>query len=222
MIKELITPTNGYLFSTYFQNHYDYPDKFEHINSASEYDLKNCEAKDLYLLVDSYSDYGSNSKSIAMANIKAIEEFVNDNNLDTEGKYFHTIYGGYGSVGLLIRSDFENGDIEEMISGLENYPVIDDMLHFEIEVELQEEEYDKFYRDEFIGKLGKKFNIEIIIEDDKYPNYENIDLLFHDKQESSGIYWEENSEGMYIDLDRIIEEVRLEDLDDYEIKYEKE
>lgn len=177
---------------------------------------------DELFIMSKYLQYGDydNSCMVERSNVKLfLEEYGN-----FPGVF--EVTGGYGSVSIaislkwLLNPDNEDTarEIVDILNGLSDYPCIDDEDMSNMEYEAFYEALDDYGIKEFIDKAGNKFNLdisdydvdktkEIILEIDRNLNYPCYMI------ESGGI--------CYIDIDRLIEPLTIEQLKtvlaDYEV-----
>lgn len=177
---------------------------------------------DSMFIMPGYMQYGDydNSCMVERSNYKLFLEQYGD-----EPGIF-TISGAYGSAGIAISLkwllDPENEDkaqeIIDCLNALSNYPCIDDEDMSNMEYDAFLDALDDYGIKDFIDKAGSKFNLDIsdydfdktkqlILEIDAHLNYPCYEI------ESGG--------NCYIDIDRLIEPLTLEQLKpvltDYEV-----
>lgn len=130
----------------------------------------------------------------------------------------YEIYGSHGSQAVGIRLSIEDADaedewVEELIrtlSGLEDYPVLDDEDMSNLEQEMFEEAYDNFGRTDFVRAIEKLLDLELTEEGD-------IGELFWRHAADHGVV---EGGGVYFDIDKMADNVTVDDLDDIGAKYE--
>jgi hypothetical protein len=131
-----------------------------------------------------------------------------------DGVYKST--GGMGTYAVFIRPDLLlNKDILETLCVLTEYPVLNDMVHSEMEEETKEESWDNWVQEDFESSLEGKLNLENL-------DYEDEDLrkVFETGRSRANEYWYEESSGMYINVERIASVITLEDLTQNNIEFE--
>ena len=167
------------------------------------------DAKDGRYLVPAYlsgSDYSGSL--VERANHRAwSEKFASG-----EDTWWTNAPGGHGTFAVVIDMDGvpeeDAEEVAEFIGGLEDYPLADEDLHSEMEMEAQSEAWDNWARSDFKRALEKKFNVELDEVDD-----EKVFELFQEKADESNTYWEnEQGDSMYINLDRIIKKISKNDV----------
>src|SRR5262249_11836238 len=72
-----------------------------------------------------------------------------------DGFEYLDIGGGHGTFAIAIRLDALTADMLETLESLEDYPLIDESLHSELEIESQNEAWESSIRSEFRTELGK-------------------------------------------------------------------
>lgn len=131
-----------------------------------------------------------------------------------EGIWWADVYGGHGTFAIVIDcgaipEDVE-GDVREFFSGLANYPLADENLHSEMEIEAQGEAWESWARDEFVKGLEEKFECDL---DDADGG--KLSELFYETSDRIGEYWEnEQGESMYIDVEKIVDAIDALDVAD--------
>ena len=103
-----------------------------------------------------------------------------------------------------------------MLSGLEDYPCLDENVLSELERQDEQEAWESAYKCDFMKKLEEQLegeemvdNIREIIEND-WEGKEGVLLeVFELLKEETNTYWEHECEGPYISLDRLFD-VELE------------
>ena len=90
------------------------------------------------------------------------------NDLDLEN--IIEINGGWRSRAIALRGDVCDVKILEAFRSLEDYPLLDDFMHSDLECEAQTEAWISWVEEEFISKLENKFDVEF--NHDHYDWYE--------------------------------------------------
>lgn len=112
------------------------------------------------------SDYSDNDGGIVRTNVN----WWHENFGDTDGVLWWDVRGGHSTFGIAVLADVLNEDsafytehaddedllaeaerIREAIEGLENYPLLDEEGHSELETELQEAQFDDAASDVYLG-----------------------------------------------------------------------
>jgi hypothetical protein len=155
----------------------------------------------------SFSDYGGSI--VERSNSEAIlyEFEVYD--------FVHPCEGGWGSSTVFIELGklltCPRGDFDLIISRIEallSYPLLDEMLYGGMCLDAQDEAWENWVRHDFLKALEKKLDYDLDL------NIESDDLrsLFEKVRERSNIYWEEESSGMWVDIEAVVENVLEEDI----------
>lgn len=165
------------------------------------------QAGDLCIIsVLSGGDY-TNSCAVEYANFLEWQElFVDSLSID-----WWTVSGGYGSYGIAIRVDTDNSVILEMIASLSDYPVINDQRISEIEMQWQDEAWERDIASDFMIAINAAFDIDL---DTRgiYQDNRVIDL-FHECMERGNEYWIMDQHGSaYMDVDKLVQYVGYSDL----------
>lgn len=148
-----------------------------------------------------------------------------------KGTWWWELCGGHSTFGVLVSlnrlaeldaaqrtGDDENSvgeQVRETLRRLDNYPLLDEDLHSQLECEAQDEAWACWAKSEFRRALEAALGIEDLeLEDDA------LFSVFHQAADDASEYWvnEQGSE-MHIDVDAVAREVTLEDLDDAGAKW---
>jgi hypothetical protein len=169
---------------------------------------------DRFLYVPSllvFSDYSGSS--VERANFKAfMREFG-----DTPGVW--ELSGGHGTNGVAIRLDAVTPEMVEVFKSLEDYPVIDEDLLGEVEMELAEESAKSYGYTDFLNAVGDSLGVTILTD--------------ADDDKATALFWETTSDlpepyrietggSVYFFIDRMVEQVDLDVLDAAGIEYEED
>lgn len=174
-----------------------------------------------------YGDYGG-AGSVGVANVRAIfemEELVDHvcqmtyrtwENLDkwnddfTEPAYIDDfasdppkvvhLVGGHGSNTLWL---LECEETEDIIASLADYPLLDEDLHSQVELEWEEEAWEHWTRSELYDGLPEELQEAI---DDKKPTDGKLYEAYRLAMESTNTYPVSEQAGVYIDTKRIQDE----------------
>lgn len=177
------------------------------------------ETRTLYVLpYATFGDY-DNSSAVERSNAKVFSELP----------FVSQQFGDYGTVWTGIdASDIDAitwdqlQDLIDTCDGLADYPVIDEQVMSDVEMELQNEAWESWGRTDFQQELCKQITSEQENEEDKSAledqieqlTDKQIDKLFWHACEVSNTYWQIESGGnAYIDLERVAKAVVLADLD---------
>lgn len=176
------------------------------------------------------SDYSGDL--VNKSNHRALIEMVPEGYED--GAEYLDYTGGHGTYALAIRLDSVTPELLEAIESLEDYPLLDESLHSEMEIDAQNEAWEDTYRSEFKTALGKALfqewvdspatdqkdsetdadfearqaDVETFLSDD-CGDLDNgtIDRLFYLMAELANEYWQnEQGSSCYIDVERVVSE----------------
>lgn len=173
-----------------------------------------------------WSDYSGSL--VDKANVQALANEYGD----AEGVI--EIYGSHGTSGIAFRVEDVTPEMAEAFAALQDYPILNEELHTELELEAQQEAWDSFVRTDFkaaLGKNGKAWLDEIggeVLADDpqlysevedalediaEQIDEEELFRLFNEAADKANVYWlNEQGDSVSIDVDRIAEEVTIADL----------
>lgn len=191
-------------------------DDIERIEPSMAYDRIMADDIEGMIIVHDYTvfgDYGGHG-SVGMSNHRIL---VNE--------YDHIdIYGGYGShmagcrIDRLIKDEEYKDQIFEVYNGLSDYPCIDDEDMSNLEYNLSIEVFEDVYKSDLIDAIGEKFDLDM----DEYEVREDTTLwnLLSELKERSGAEWINEYTTMYIDIDRCIESMNMDDFNQYFQKVE--
>jgi len=195
--------------------------KAEWPNSVEKYLASLCgdveETKELYFFVPYSCSSDYSGSTVEKANAKYIENSYE--NYD----WVHPVYGDYntyavaiGVTGLLNCNEDAFDGLCETIENLEKYVVIDEDLLWELEMELTDEAWDSWAKDDFIRELEMEFS-EV---DFNWPD--DLRTFFEEKREEAHEYWKCEGYGpsMHVRIDRVIEKIDFDNVEKWAIKYE--
>lgn len=115
--------------------------------------------------------------------------------------FYVTLYGGHGTYGIAFHTERTPESIREMLVKLEDYPLVDEDEHSQLEMEAQDEAWENWARADYAGLLEAKFHGEA---DD--VDAEAMFEHFRAAQDKANEYWINESGGsMWIDLKRVVE-----------------
>jgi hypothetical protein len=172
-----------------------------------------------YLLPDLLSGSDYSGSLVQKANYRKFsEDFA-----DGEDTWWTNVPGGHGTYGILIDMqgvpDDISTDVAEFLNSLHDYPLADEDLHSEMEMEAQEEAWNGWAERDFARALEKKFAgdeelepvLEDVLTDDE--KLKKLRELFEDAREKANEYWvNEQGDEMYINIDRIVKKVTKADV----------
>lgn len=151
--------------------------------------------------------------SVGLANA----EYIKDNFkslFDSKALYELKLDYGYKCIAIpkvlpkLNKSQIESLiDLLDRVKDLCNYPLFDDEYLAEIESELENEAWNSVYKRDFLDCLIKKYPEK---EDRIYDIDDNsLFELFESARDRANVYWINEYTSMYIDVDRVVNEVNL-------------
>lgn len=181
--------------------------------SASYGDFKETSepTKDCYLMCELMegSDY-SNGRIVQASNLKAfLEEFKNCSGV-------HKVYGGHNTFGIAVKIDCLTEEMIEIFTSLEDYPLLDEELMSDMELEEQNEAWESWVQSDFQSEIEKHLKIDI------NDIGKRFDELFHHLTEEANEYWFEDGCSQYIQLEPIAQECTEKLLTEYEVTFTKE
>lgn len=153
-------------------------------------------------------DY-SNSCAVEYSNFLEWQDLF----ADTLSHDWWLVSGGYGSYGIAIRVNTENVEILEMVGSLFDYPVISDDRVSEVEMQWQEETYDRDTAFDFIRAINADLEIELDLDITDNAKDDRVYDLFRECMDRSNTYWEVEQHGCaWIDVDKLIQVIKYSDL----------
>lgn len=161
-----------------------------------ETDSQNYKKDELYIMPQYMSggDY-ANSGTVEISNHRVfLEQFKNVPGV-------HDVGGGYGTFAVVIRVDVyeSNEEIKTIINNLDNYSLIDEKDHSNLEMELSNKAWDSWARNDMLDLIQKSHpSLE------NYEADDNFDYLFYQASDEANEYWEAEGGDMYIRLEKIL------------------
>jgi hypothetical protein len=149
------------------------------------------------------SDYSGDSVNVS--NYRAFKKRFGD------CRGVHEIVGGHGTYGIAVRADCFTPEMSEYLERLAVYPILDENICEEIELEARDEAWDSWLKWDFEKALEEEFGVDLydlgLDDDDKL--YE----LFHKAFERANAEWIiQTGNSVTVDLDRIISVITADDL----------
>jgi len=113
-----------------------------------------------------------------------------------EGVNLLELYGAYGSRSVYVRKSCEA--LREVVDALEDYPLISDETHSEVEMEWEDEAWESWLRSDLIATLDDDTQ-------DKIDKVEDSALFqaYRDAMEDCNEYPVAEGSGVYVAVDRI-------------------
>ena len=123
----------------------------------------------------------------------------------------HGVYGGYGTYAVAIRLDAITPEMLEVFEALEDYPLISEDDHSEVETTAQDEAWDSWVKSDFRKELISRFpTLEEKIED--MPEDE-LCRLFYQLADRANEYWEnETGNSAWIRIERVADAAEETDI----------
>lgn len=192
--------------------------------SAEEYLGSLCEdieeTAELYFYVPYASGSDYSGSLVEKANAKCIEDTYGEN------EWVHPVYGGHGTYAVaigvtgLLGCDGDTFDeLCEALEGLDDYPLLDEELHSELEMEGADEAWDSWGKDSFVKALEDKFADDAEF---AWPTDPALRTFFEEKRENANSYWECEGMGpdMYVRIDDVAKGIDFDDVVKWAVRYE--
>jgi len=142
------------------------------------------------------SDYSGTL--VEVSNHKALLELLGD--LE-DGIDYLDISGGHGTFALAIRVDRIAPDVLEALEGLEDYPLMSEDLHSQMELESQNAAWEDSIREEFRTALASHLDVE----DLDSVSDESLAELFCKTADLGNCYWSNDcGSDSWIDVESVI------------------
>lgn len=173
--------------------------------------------KSLYL--SRYLSYGDYDGSTAVE--RSNHQVFMDEHGEKPGVY--EIYGSHGASAIGVGLWVDDEDIIETLAALQDYPLISDDAHSEMEIEMQQEAYESGADRDFVHEVGKKLRVDI--DDSVWDNPKLPDLFWEALRrcEEHGRYAAiEGGGNVYFPIDEMAASVSKKDLDEAGVDYEPE
>jgi hypothetical protein len=138
---------------------------------------------------------------------KFSEEFA-----DGEDKWWGSAPGGHGTYAIVIDMqsvpEDKEEEVAEFLNALSDYPLADEDLHSEMEMEAQNKAWNDWARADFKKEIEKVYGVDLDeAEEELGEEVFNRKLyeLFHKASEKANEYWvNEQGDSMYINLERVV------------------
>ena len=123
----------------------------------------------------------------------------------------YDVYGGYGTFAVAIRLDSITDEMIEDLNSLEEYPVLDDEDHGEVEMEAENEAWECYVSHDFAEALAKKFPaLEEQIED---FSEDRLQQIFYILMERTNTDWEHECGNVaFVCIERVLEGATEQDI----------
>jgi hypothetical protein len=158
------------------------------------------------------SDYSGSL--VEVSNYNGLCELLEEHHPDgSEPVVWCRTHGGHGTFGLLVRYELLADEVREAIDALEDYPLLDDEAHSQLECEAQGEAWENWARRDFERALSSAMGVEDFPE----MGSDTAHGLFDTAAEAANCYWENQSGGdMYVDIARVVKQcAKLLESDDH-------
>lgn len=113
--------------------------------------------------------------------------------------------GGHGTYGIVVRYGDLDEEIREAIDGLEDYPLLSEEDHGELEIDQQNEAWENWAKDDFVRECAKDLGIDPY-ELNERAEAAGIDWwrIFNIAQEKANVYWEDQQgAGQFIRVEKV-------------------
>lgn len=159
------------------------------------------------------SDYSGNL--VEQSNARAFKETFSRG----EDKWWTEVSGGHGTFAIVIATKKvpkkTAETVTEFLDGLQSYPLANEDLHSQMEMEAQDEAWENWAAKDFARALEKKFGIDL----DKVTGGDVYEL-FHDAMEESNENWVNEQGGeMWINIERLVKAISEDDIEAFEAKH---
>jgi len=115
-------------------------------------------------------------------------------------KGVYDIYGGYGTYGIAIRKSVldSNKDIQDVLKGLEEYPIIDEQDQSQLEMDWAGEAWTSWVRDDAVRLLREDW------EDWEPSDEDTFQSQFNSALNEANEDWESENRGMTVRIERVL------------------
>ena len=136
----------------------------------------------------------------AESNFEAALEMLGGEGEDVEVHRFGHWAAGWVEILIVRPFTAANATAEEIEESLENYPILDEGLHNEKVMEAEGEAWENWAEHDFRSAVEGAYGVDL-------DNVSPISLtpVFLDAAETANEYWIEEGSGVYIDIDRVVE-----------------
>jgi hypothetical protein len=124
------------------------------------------------------------------------------------------LYGSYGSTGIVLDPKYLSEELLESLQSLESYPILSEDDCGELELELQASAWESYLSRDFQRALERRLCELLSEEEDGDERAERTveslsdgDLysLLEDARESQNLYWENEHNSMWLDVEKLVE-----------------
>ena len=152
------------------------------------------------------SDYSGGS--VHESNYQVLAELLLEHHpRDAEPVVWARTSGGHGTYGIVVRYGDLEDDVRDAIDALEDYPLMDEEHHSNLEMEQQDAAWENWGRSDFIKAVAKlegkdRDALDAALTPDEWYS------VFHAMMESANENWEDQQgAGQYIDTGKLAEEL---------------
>lgn len=166
---------------------------------------------DKHFLFSHYLSFGDydNSCAVERSNVRVFEEMY----ADCKGKDWIKITGHYGWECIAVRLSSENTEIIETLKYLENYPCLDDQDVSLMEMEMENESWDNWIKDDLIKELKKLDpNNENIYNEDITDENKLMEYYNELKKRANEYFIVESGGNGYIDVEKLANYANCDEL----------
>jgi len=149
------------------------------------------------------SDYSGGS--VTESNYRVLEKMLEEHHPeDAQPVVWARTSGGHGTYGIVVRyADLED-EVRGAIDALEDYSLMDEEDHSNLQVEQQDSAWEDWGRDDFIKELAKDIGIDDWDELEALITPDQWYSVFEGAREAANVYWEDQQgSGQYIDMERV-------------------
>lgn len=162
---------------------------------------------DAYFILVDYAHEGMGADILAQANSRAIREHHNDA-LEC-GCLVDADNGFYIRCGMTCE---HRESLADLLSGLADYPVVDDDVHSEMEAEDDERNWDDYLRSDILsaikGATGLDFDIPASVVTAEVPReHDPFQSWLYDRMRETDVYTERSDDATTFDEERFIEKM---------------
>lgn len=152
------------------------------------------------------SDYAQGSDysggPVSVANYRALEKMGEEYEKESGIECYVTMSSAHGGYSIFFNVYTTPDEIVETLAALDGYPAVSDEAVSEVEMEQVDEAWDGWAKREFKRGLEKMFG-----GDADEVSDEALWECFNAAAERANLYWEAHSDGMSINLDRVLAKV---------------
>jgi len=153
---------------------------------------------------------------VTRSNRRVIEEMAEGDEAIADALVFSD-RGMYGSYATFIRLDDEvPEELLEVVERLENYPLLNENLHSEMEMEAEDEAWGSWALRDWKDALIKEAKDDAVEEAIDEMDDDDLINLYREAAEAANVYVEHEETGPYFDFDSVAESVDFDSFVDAE------